>query len=398
MKKFVLALLLAAFCTGTWAQSGREVVHPDAFYGSFDLGAAIYSHNGSMSVGVPAIGLAGGCWISDPLAFQIGVDGVFTDNAKGHSAMMLLADAEFKWDVNRTFFHVYSGRFMKPLPFYPLVGMGLMWHFDFEDESAATEHSFQAMLGLQVPVRVSNRLDAKLEYKVFFLPQGFDNSPNDNFLHTISLGINLLKRNDPYHRRTEHETRSVGEDWFVGLGIGPNYSVFDIFTNENRGGWAMLGVAPEIMVGRNFSSFWTLRVELTGLTAHEQYDTVTAAPLLDYHFSMLHADVMVNVSNALAFKRGVKWNFLPYLGAGMVWRYDDLRFDMALDFGLVCRRYVGPHSDLFADLKYVMLPPSMAGSTGPSGSSFGVGIPSLTVGYIYNFGRSTTRYRQTYKD
>jgi hypothetical protein len=49
--------------------------------------------------------------------------------------------------------------------------------------------------------------------------------------------------------------------------------------------------------------------------------------------------------------------------------------------------------DFYIDLKYIMVPPRVAGEAGPSGSIFGVGYPMLTFGYIHNFGHSTTRYR-----
>lgn len=396
MKKLLTVLLIAAFCTGLQAQTGRNVVHPDALYGSVDLGAAIYSHNGETTFGMPAFGIAGGYWIANPIAFQIGIDGIFTSNAKNHEAMFLLADAEIKWDVNYTFFHVYNERFLKPIPIYPLLGLGLMWHYDLSDETVSTENSFQAMLGFQLPIRINPTLDAKFEYKCFFLPQGFDGSPNDNFLHTLGLGLNFRKRPDPYHRRTENETRSIADDWFLGAGIGVNYSAFDLFTNPNLGGTSMIGIAPEVMVGRNFSSFWTLRMELTGLTAHEVFDTITSTPKADYSFTMLHADIMANVVNMFGMKRGLKWNFLPYIGAGIIWRYDNLKFDMALDYGIMSRRYLTQHSDIYFDLRYVMVPANMVGNVDPSGNSLGVGLPSFTVGYIYNFGRSTTRYRQSY--
>ena len=121
-----------------------------------------------------------------------------------------------------------------------------------------------------------------------------------------------------------------------------------------------------------------------------------------YTFSMLHTDVMLNLTHALKFTRGRKLNVLPYLGAGLVWRFDNPRFDMGADFGLMLRYYIGRHSDLYADFKYLMVPPRIGGGVGPEGplpGMFGynvvwVGLPSITLGYIYNFGTNTTRYRQ----
>ena len=155
------------------------------------------------------------------------------------------------------------------------------------------------------------------------------------------------------------------------------------------------------MFGRNCSNFWTIRFELTGLTAHGPYDTINEQAGDGYTFGMLHSDVMLNLTHAIKFTRGKKLNVLPYLGAGMVWRFDKPQFDMGADFGVMLRYYIGRRSDLYADLKYLMVPPRIGGGIGPEGplpGIFGynvvwVGLPSITLGYIYNFGTNTTRYR-----
>ena len=109
---------------------------------------------------------------------------------------------------------------------------------------------------------------------------------------------------------------------------------------------------------------------------------------------MLHTDFMINLSHLLNFKRGVRWNILPYLGAGPVWRYRSQPvFDLGADFGIMARRFMDNMGDFYIDLKYLMVPPRIAGGSGPTGSYLGVGFPMLTVGYIFNFEHSTTRYR-----
>ena len=103
---------------------------------------------------------------------------------------------------------------------------------------------------------------------------------------------------------------------------------------------------------------------------------------------------MINLSHLGQFKRGPKWSIMPYLGAGPALRFkDNLSLNVAADGGLFCRHYIDEMGDFFFDLKYIMVPPRFAGSSGPSGSIFGVGYLTATVGYIANFGRTTTRYR-----
>ena len=373
------------------AQENDGLIYPNAMYGAVNVGGFGYSHNGESSFGAPSFSLTGGCWVGTSLAAQLAVDGALAPNTAGDNSLFLFTGAEFKWDVNSTFFHIYNKDFLYPIPFYPLVGLGLsMCNLG---DTATVDYAFHMMLGLQVPYRINENIDAYLQYKCFFLRQGFDNSPGDNYMHTFGVGLLFSQRRDPFHRRTIFSTRDKSEDWFFGLGIGANYSAFDLFTNDNLGGTTMIGVAPEIMVGRNFSNFWSVRLQFSGISAHEMYDTVWQQPGQSYRFSHLHADLMLNVSSLIWRQRGVKFNVMPYWGAGPVWRYDNLTFDVGADFGLFLRYYVGRKSDIYFDAKYLMVAPAIGGGRGPSGNFYGVGLPSVTVGYIYNFGQHTTRYR-----
>lgn len=373
------------------AQDNEGLIYPNAMYGSFHVGGYGYSHSGESSFGAPSFGLSGGCWVGTSLAAQLAFDGVLAPNTAGKTNLFLFADFDFKWDINSTFFHIYNKDFLYPVPFYPLIGLGVT-ACNLTD-AATRDHAFHMMLGLQVPYRVKENMDIYFLYKCYFLRQGFDDSPGDNYMHNFGVGLLFSQRRDPFHRRTIYSTRDKSEDWFFGLGIGPNYSSFDLFTNPNLGGTSMIGVAPEIMVGRNFSNFWSVRLQLGGLSAHEQYDTIRQEAGQSYRFSHLHADLMLNVSNLIWRQRGVRFNAMPYLGAGPVWRYDELSFDVAADFGLFLRYYLGIRSDIYLDAKYLLVSPRMGGGRGPSGRYYGVGLPSVTVGYIYNFGQNTTRYR-----
>ena len=390
MKKIVLTLLAALMGMGLYAQENDGIVYPNTLYGSFGIGGSIFSHSGESTFGAPMVNLTGGVWLAEPLAFQISVDAIMNDDNT-----FVAAGTEFKWDVNSTFFHIYNKNFLSPVPFYLTMGLGGIWglNLDSSDGDMVNENSFFMNFGIQAPFRLTDYMDAHLQYKCFLLPQGFKGSEGGNFLHTFGVGLQFRQGSDPYHRRTVHYTHGVGEDWFMSIGIGPNFSAFDLFNNPYSGGMSMLGWAPELTLGRNFSNFWSLRFVLNGLTAHEQYDTVQQAPAKDYRYTFLHAELMLNVSQLVMRGRGVVFNVLPYLGAGPVWRYDQLRFDIAASAGVMLRYYLNRKSDLYMDLRYVMVAPSVGGGTGPSGRFYGVGLPSLTVGYIYNFGHNSTRYR-----
>ncbi len=393
MKKILLPILLACCCVTAQAQENDGLVYPNTFYASFGVGGFSYAHSSESAFGAPSANLTAGVWLTAPMAFQISLDGVMGNNTAGKSSLFMFADAEFKWDANSTLFHVYNKNYLKPIPFYPLIGMGCVWLKDMASGAATRDNSFSMMLGLQAPLRISGMMDAVLQYKCFFLTQGFDGSAGDNYMHTVGVGLQFRQADDPYHRRTERYTRGLAEDWFFGLGLGLNYSAFDLFSNPYSGGLSMIGLAPEFMMGRNFSNFWTIRVMLGGLTAHEQYDTLTKEPGDAYRFAFLHSDLMINISTLVTKGRGVNLNVMPYLGAGPVWRFDNAIYDVAANVGVMLRYYLSQKSDLYLDCRYVVVPPHIGGGTAPSGNFYSVGLPSLTAGYIFNFGHNTTRYR-----
>ena len=341
-------------------------------------------------------GISVGKWILSPLAARITLDFQTLSKTEDLDANAAFASTgvEFLWDFTSTFMRIRNWR----INVYPMIGLGVFLRTAhvIDGHTYGTDREVHGLLGLHVPVRISGGWSAFAQYKCYFLPTYGYLESEVATMHSITGGFTYNFTETPFHRRTEHESRGTDEDWFAGFGLGANYSSFDLFTNPHHGGLSMLGVAPEIMFGRNFSNFWTIRFEATGLTAHEIYDTVLGEPGKGYTFTMVHADLMTNLSHLFDFKRGAYWSIMPYLGAGAIWRYDNVRFDMAADFGLFLRRYISREGDLFVDLKYIMMAPRIGGSAGPSGSIYGVGLPTVTVGYIHNFGQSSTRYRQPY--
>ena len=407
MKKLLLSLVLVGFALVAKAQPAAD----NTFFWSVNAGATFYQHSGESQLGLPSGGLYLGRWLMKPLAFRLAFD---VNMAPSHlqtdgstNSLYLFGSAEFMWDINSTFFHVYNKNFLTPIPFYPLIGLGLVYRPEIEVDGVThgADNDFQAMLGFNMPVRIGTKWDAFLEYKCFFLPQSFDGSFGDNFMHNITLGLTHRMTDDPYHRRTAYESRNTAEDWFVGFGVGASFSSFEFEFVDNFDA-RLYNFSPEIMLGRNYSEVWTIRFELSGFFARERAHIIPelneeGTAMVDvlhpgpwYTFNVLHTDFMVNLTHLTNFRRGVKWNFLPYLGAGPVWRYRAKPvFTVAADAGIMVRRYIDNMGDFYIDLKYIMVPPRVAGETGPSGSIFGVGYPMLTFGYIHNFGHSTTRYR-----
>lgn len=402
MKKLILTLVLAAMCLGANAQ--REAAYADnTFFWSLGVGGTFYQHSGTSATGVPAGGLYFGRWLMKPLAFRIAADVVmapsYRQQSTGGSTMFFFGSAEFMWDVNATFFHVYNKNFLYPFPFYPLIGLGAAYRTagKADTTSFGPDRDFQAMLGFHFPVRIGRKWDAFLEYKCFFLPQTFDDSYENNYMHTVTVGLTRRWADNPYGRRTAYETRNTDEDWFAGFGAGMSFSSFG-FEHMFDGVGKLWIPTPEGMFGRNYSNVWTIRFELSGFFARERYiqlNDSTGRTGRWYTYNYLHADFMLNASHLFNFNRGVKWNFLPYLGAGPIVRYSSRPiFTVAADAGLMARRYIDQMGDFYIDLKYVIAPPRFAGNNSvTSNGIFSVGYPMITMGYIYNFGHSTTRYR-----
>lgn len=397
MKKILTTLLFALCCLGANAQS---VVRPGSLFAAVNGGGFAYSHSGTTVFGAPAFGVEVGSWLMKPLAFQVAYEGALApsayQNVSGSNPLFSFVSAEFKWDFNATFFHVYNKTFQYPLPFYPMIGLGLLKRGEVtvDGETHQADNEFQAMLGLQLPVRISNKWSVNLEYKCFFLPYEFDGSYGTNNMHMVTLGLMWRQGDDPFHRKTAFESRNTSEDWFTGFGVGALFNSFDFEAiGVNNAKTKLWNITGDMMIGRNYSDVWTIRFELSGFFARHRYNVVEEQAGNWYTFNMLHTDFMVNVAHLLSFKRGERLSVLPYLGAGPVWTYRKPVFTVGADAGMMFRYYIDNMGDVFFDAKYMMVPPRVAGGAGPSGSIMGVGYMAFTVGYICNFGHSTVRYR-----
>ena len=400
MRKLLLTLLMAGIAVGAVAQRDAAYGY-NTFFFSVKAGGVFYKHSQETSFTFPSAGITFGRWLMRPLAFRLSGDVAMAPSHYQNGAQVnspfLTASAEFMWDVNATFFSVHNTRFATPFPIYPLIGLGVAYRPELTvaGEDCPAEHDFQSMLGFQVPMRLGRRADAFFEYRCLFLPQGFDSSPNGNYMHTFGLGLNFRSADHPFGRRTTHESRNTSEDWFVGFGAGVQYSSYD-FEEVVKLSSRLWTPTVEMQIGRNYSHVWTIRFELSGFLARERYrfDANPPRPGMWYTFNCLHTDFMANISHLFNFNRGVKWNLFTYAGAGPVWRYQNHPlFNLAADAGIMVRRYIDNAGDFYIDLKYIMVPPRIAGGVGPSGDLLGVGYASLTFGYLFNFGHSTTRYR-----
>ena len=402
MKKIVSILLLLTLMVGAGAQKRNVGAEGStAFSNTFLSGGVGLGLYNNYNAGKVNMGFAGGIsfgkWIGRPLALRFSFDmasaGRSTVRPNGtiatHSSIFFLGTAEALWDIRSTISRISGSKFQ----LYPIFGLGLIFGDAISADHLGNNRVFDltAMIGLQANYLFAPYWSAFVEGKLYVMPQGFDRNIGNNFLGMATVGIARNFFSTPFHRSTEFESRSKGFDWFFGIGLGPNFTSFEFEHLSPADG--MYGTTIDLTIGRNFSEFWTIRMQLGGIRGHERFNEVTDSAGRAFTYGNLHADLMINLTHALRFSRGIKLNILPYLGSGLVWRFDDPLFDLGLHGGLMFRYYIGYHSDLYADLRYTMVHPRVGGSTGPSGSSYGVGIPSITIGYIYNFGNNSNRYR-----
>ena len=392
MKKIVLALMLTAACMGTRAQYDDNTL-----FWSFNAGGVAYQHSTKTTVSAPSVGLSIGRWLARPLAFRLSADFALAPsyyhvkNDKSGNSPYFMGSAEFVWDVNASFFNVENKRFLYPCPVYPIIGVGYAFRpsVTIDNKTEKAQHGAFSVLGLNCPVRLSSSLDLNLEYKCHFFLHKFDHNNAKSYMHNLGIGLTYHFYDDPICS-TPLEKRRTGDDWFVGLGAGVSFSSFEFeyLTDSRARYW---NFTPEIMVGRDYTDLWTIRLELSGFYARHRAvkDTVTGDLQAgeSYTYNYLHTDFMLNLSH-IGGATGNNWDFMPYAGGGLMWTYGDSpRFGVAFDGGLFVRRHLNETSDLYLDLKYVMAPARITVEKGDSGNSFGVGFPMLTIGYLYNFGK-----------
>ncbi|MBP3763874.1 MAG: hypothetical protein J6I49_08380 [Bacteroidales bacterium] len=409
MKKLLIVLVAMGLAAGVGAQKVLSLKE-NAFL-SLNGGMTMYLYAGdSPTMGYNA-SAALGQWIIRPLAFRLAYDGVFAPSYSKTLAgldgdvVFHMVSGQFLWDIPATLGRVHL--FGNHLGIYPIVGLGLLRRGS-DPNLASADNEFQTMLGLQLAWHRErdSRLDIFLEAKNFFLPQGFDGSHGSNNFLNANLGLSYYWGRSYYRGRRANESRNIQEDWFIGFGGGALFSSFEFEYFLDKKALKLWHYVPEVMLGRNYSSAWTIRFELTGLFARERYKqqqvlnpdgsiSTEYVPGLPYKFTMLHADLMLNLLGLDGTRPGRKWAIMPYIGAGPIWRYDSHPvFNVAGDAGLFFRRYISPEGDFYMDLKYIMVTPRTAGGYGPSGNILGVGYPMFTIGYIHNFNHSTTGYRQ----
>lgn len=390
MKKIVLLVLLS-FSTFAVNAQGFDPRFFNNQFTMFGGGMTMYNNDRALNAGYNGE-FSIGNWILSDMALRFTFGVMSAENAIQTTSTFINGHCDFMWDAITTVKRIYDADRMFSV--YPMVGFGFLYRPGITDADVSYKFDadFMAMVGANFELRFESlkHWPLFLEAKYFIFPQGYDFNVKNAGLLDFTLGLKHEINYDPTHKRLPGESRSWNCDWFMGVALGPNFSIADLDSPEvssvERFGWN-----ADITFGRNFSSLWSVRIALaamSGTTEKVMKEGFDAQPY-DYTFFNLRADLMFNISNINGFRRGRRFNVLPYAGAGAIERFDTKELVMGADAGLVARLYLTSNFDIYVDGRYILVPPRF--NWGYNGMMSN-GYTLVNAGFIYNFEPSTCRY------
>ena len=180
--------------------------------------------------------------------------------------------------------------------------------------------------------------------------------------------------------RGPYVTNGVFDNMFINLGAGVNSVA------EKGFGLGKFGLGTEVDLGKWFSPTIGVRAGWHGL-----YDTSKSGQLNKAPFHYIHADLLWNVSNALAgYKETRFWNFVPYVSGGLsLIKHHGLKeFDQefAGGVGLLNSLRLGERVNLNLDFGLILARAEAYKMNGFIGRY--VGFPTATLGLSFNLGRT----------
>lgn len=200
-------------------------------------------------------------------------------------------------------------------------------------------------------------------------------------------------------------TNFFGDNWFTGGGISLNsfYSsqeqnVDKLPFSDKRG---TLGL--NAFIGKWATPGVGFRLKLEGVWG-KQVNTDSHHPL--YNALGGHFDVLFNTSNLFGgYSETRVWNFIPYIGGGLVHNYDNHLDNLTVHFGLLNNFRLSSRWQIFADLNFAATDGNFDGAAGdPWGGYDHMQMRhwdkkvSLDLGVTYNFswrkGGTTTWEKQ----
>ena len=389
MKKIILFVLLSCSTLAVSAQGFDPRFFNNQFT-TFGGGLTMYNNDRALNTGYNGE-FSIGNWILSDMALRFSFGVMSAENAKQLNSTFINGHCDFMWDVMTTITRIYDAD--RAFSVYPMAGFGFLYRptITADTNTYRFDADFMAMLGVNFEYRMPfmKKWPLFFEVKYFFLPQDYDFNSKNASLIDLTLGLKHEINYDPVHKRLPGESRNWSCDWFLGVAAGPNFSIAGLESPEvstmERFGWN-----ADITFGRNFSSLWSVRLGLGIMsgTTEKVWKEGFDAQTYNYTFFNLRTDLMFNISNINGFRRGRRFNVLPYAGAGLIERFDASSLVMGADAGLMARLYLTSSFDIYADARYILVPPRFNWGNGMMDN----GYTLVNFGFIYNFEPSTCRY------
>lgn len=407
MKKIILIACLFAGLLGLDSQA-QTVRLIDNTFVSLGGGLSLYSndhitsqdHLWGLPLGFPSIDASFGKWVLNSVACRIGFSSFVADNEYSvpgglvigskvypftggigdsngiASSMFYSGHVDLFWDIRSSFSTLRTDRSFN---IYPFIGLGFVMR-NRNLYTNSRDSDFIAIAGVNMDFLIHDDFRLFLEGKYIMFPQDYDNNVKLSGVCDLTLGLKYDIHRLPYRRRNNGESLNSYDDWYMAIGAGANYGF-----GADFGAPAVLG---EITVGKYFTTCASARFQANGGLVSIGDDMDTYA---DIHGDLL-LDVLNFVDQHLSRKNknavlGRGFSPLLYAGAGIYDRFGSGKIKVGVDAGCMFRFFLSRSADLYIDARYAMVPHLL----NPNSSAIAEGIPSLTFGYIHNFGMNTCR-------
>ena len=176
-------------------------------------------------------------------------------------------------------------------------------------------------------------------------------------------------------------SHSFKDNWFIGGGIGFDFVVDGPFAGPRVGGGLDLG----LNFGKWLDPMWGIRASFDGIwSSHADLFALgsSAVGAKDpYNFLFIHGDVMWNITNQFwGYKENRKYQFIPYLTAGLYWPFDRSK-NFTAGMGILNKIRLSDRLDLDIDLTGIFVKQASIEQVNQSGGVAGVGFAKVGVSY-----------------
>ena len=388
-RTYILGTMMLMLAVAVSAQEEKKVPYfQDNTFLSAGIGLGGYN-NEEFTVGQNAgfqWELMAGKWITNAAAIRLDFSGLGAKGSGDVSRTYLNAHVDFVWDPVLSFSSTPSER---AITVYPYIGFGVTYAGKTKTLGRDADYTYH--LGLQGNYRFSDALSVYAALKALFIPYSFDNNAGGSQQYAFTAGVNYDLNHDAYRRRLSTESAGIGDDWFFGAAVGFN----DLRYRKHTAGHYYVP-AIDVEVGKYFSPLWSFKVEYNGFRSKFEGK--------DFNFMDVHADIVLNLgfielpSEMLDVlfstfhyiptpHESRHWSTSLYAGCGFYNSDYSERYTGSANLGVIVRYKVGKNSDIYANARYISVPPRVFESV-ENQHSLSTGVRSITLGYRYNlFGR-----------